>query len=426
MSGTTAAGTDRPAIKLKVAGAEFAVWTRCEVTRDLGDISGSFLFDYDDQARYAKLLPAFNAPSLRKAVEPGPVVEIQVDGELVLRGHLVDVNIDVSPEELRSSVFGLDFTGDLVECSANPTGPVEYLGLDLTGIVSRLVAPFGMTARAETDVGDPFPHFSIDNAETVMSAIEKAARQRGVLVVSDGVGGMVLTESGHTRGAAPLVMGENIHQARVHLSWRGRFRDHYIKGQLPHVRSARPGARRPVALTADAAPLGEGAPIAAPPAVTGGSPRHHRAGHGRHGPVYQSGHAVDAGVDRYRPKVWMTKAEAGLDTVDDQAAWRARLTAAQANTETYTVVGWRAGPQNMLWRPNTLVAVTDPIRGLDGVDQLIAGVNYLDGEDGARTVLRVVDPEAYSLDEERIGPRRAGRTKARHMHAVDATARRFR
>lgn len=413
-----------PGIVIKVDGQVFDVWTRCEVTRDLGDISGSFLFDYDDRERFAKLLPAFNAPGLAEALEPGPVVRIEIDGELVLLGHLVDVNIEAGPEELRASVFGLDFTGDLVECSANPEGPMEYLGLDLLGIVQRLIAPFGMTARAECDVGDPFPHFSIDVSETVMSAVEKAARQRGILVLSDGVGGLVLTESGKTRAPAPLLAGVNIHRTRVHLSWRGRYSDHYIKGQLPHVRSVR--TKRAAALDGTAMPLDTAAPLPPPPADTAGTPRRHGKGSGHHGAVYQSGHATDAGVTRYRPRVWITRAEAGLDTVDEQAAWRARLTAAQAATNTYTVVGHRPTAVAALWRPNTLVAVTDPLAGLEGVDQLIAGVIYLDGEDGARTVLRVVDPLAYSLDEEAGGPRRAGRARARHGHAVDATSRRFR
>ena len=419
-------------ITLKIGGQAFTTWTRMEITRDLGDISGSFQFDYNDRARLAKLLPTLNpAPMVQAAaLEPGPDCTVEIDGELVLKGNAVDVTVDAGPEELRASAFGLDRTGDLVECSANPEGPYEYLGLDLTGIVTRLVAPFGMTARAETDVGDAFPHFSIDVGETVMGAIEKAARQRGILVTSDGVGGIVLTESGHTRGPAPLVAPDginpgNIHRTHLHMSARGRFRDHWVKGQLPHVRTAR--TRRAAALDASTAPLGQGAPIA-PPAVAASTtrPRRHAAGCGKHGPVYQTGHATDAGVLRYRPKVWLTRAEAALDTVDEQAAWRARLTAAQADIMTYTVVGHRAGPDRKLWLPNTLVAVTDPVRGLQGVDQLIAGVRYLDGEDGARTVLRVVDPESYSLDEERIGTRRTGRTRPHRQTAVDATSKRFR
>ncbi len=403
-----------------------------EVIRDLQDISGSCQFDYDDQARLAKLLPSLNPAPLVQAMalEPGPDFTVEIDGELVLKGNAVDVNVEAGPEELRASAFGLDRTGDLVDGSANPNGPYEYLGLDLTGIVTRLVQPFGMTAKAETDVGDPFPHFSIDVGEQVMSAIEKAARQRGVLVVSDGVGGILLTESGHGRAPAPLLAPDgitpgNIHRTHVHMSSRGRFSDHWIKGQLPHVRSH--ATKQTAALDGTTSPLGQGAPIAPPPAaLSTTTPRRHKAARGKHGPVYQTGHATDAGVLRYRPKVWMTRAEAGLDTVDEQAEWRARLTAAQANTMTYTVVGHRAGSDKKLWLPNTLVSVTDPIRGLQGVDQLIAGVRYLDGEDGARTVLRVVDPESYSLDEERVGPRRAGRTKPHRQTAIDATSKRFR
>ena len=414
---------------MQVGKEEFASWTRAEVTRDLGDISGSFIFDYDDRARFAKLLPAPDAAALGTALAPGPVVTILVDDEVVLIGHLVDVTIEGGPAELRASVFGLDRTGDLVDCSANPEGPAEYNGLDVLQITQRLVAPFGMTAKAQADVGDPLPRFSIDVGESAISAIEKATRQRGLLVVSDGVGGLVLTQAGKARGPHPLILGGeagNVHRFRVQMSWRGRYSDHYIKGQLSHVRSA--AQKRPaVALDSSTAPLGEGAPLPSPPvqSVTAAGRRHHQ-GRGRHGKVYQSGHATDPGIDRHRPRVYVTRAQAGLDTVDEQAEWRVRTSIAAAAHQSYTLVGFRPVEGAALWRPNELVAVTDPVRGLDGVDQLVAGVTYLDGEDGPRSVLRVVNPDLYTLDDEDVGPRAAGRARPRHGHAVDATSRRYR
>lgn len=415
------------AIVLKANGKPFSVWTEASVTRDLSDIAGSFAFDYDDTVRYAAALPIPDMGDLGKVLLPGADIRIEVDGECVLTGYATDINLDTGPDELRASVLGFDPTIDLVECSANPQGPVEYKGLDLTGIVARLVTPFGLKVRAEVDVGDPFPLFSLDVSEPVMAAIEKAARQRGILVVSDGVGGVVLTQSGSQRGAAPLTWGDNIHRSHVQLSARGRFSHHWIKGQLPRVHKGGGGKKAAARLDASVAPLGEGAAISAP-AAQGGSTRsrRHKRGHGKHGPVYQTGHATDPGVLRYRPKIWITRAQAGLDTVDEQAEWRARVTAAQADRMSYTVVGWRPATGAALWRPNTLVAVTDPLRGLNGVDQLIAGVEFIDGEQGARTVLRVVDPVSFTLDEEDVGPRRAGRSRLRHQHAVDATSRRFR
>ena len=308
-------------IVLKIGGQPFTTWTRCELTRDLGDISGSFQFDYNDTARVAKLLPKFNAAPLVQAaaLEPGPAITVAIDGELVLKGYAVDVHVEADPDRITASAFGLDATGDLVECSANPEGPMEYLGLDLTGIVSRLVQPFGMTARAETDVGDAFPHFSIDVGETVMSAIEKAARQRGVLVTSDGVGGIVLTESGH--GRAPLQAAEFWRRTGrkpratstapgVRMSSAaGGSPTTVIKGQLPHVRSARAtGApassmRRSMQSTA---PLGAGrARSRRPPAEAPTTSRPRKschAGRGKHGPVYQTGHATDAGVAALPPQ----------------------------------------------------------------------------------------------------------------------------
>jgi prophage tail gpP-like protein len=411
---------------LQVAGMLFTSWTRMECIRDLSDISGSFIFDYDDASRFAPFATSPDPAVMAQWIKPFAPCSVLLDGEPILVGYVDDVHIDVGPDGLRASVTGRDRTGDLVDCDANPEGPAEYKGLDLTGIVTRLVAPFGLTVRADVDVGPVFPKFSIGVSEPVMSCIEKAARERGILVVSDGIGGVVLTKGGQTRGPAPLVFGQNLHRWRTDIIGRGRFSDHWIKGQLPRVK----GKQAAVALDSSVAPLGTGAPIPPTPGPAAGTAAPGRRGHGRgrHHPIYQTGHAVDAGVPRYRPKIYMTRAQAGLDTVDAQAEWRKRLSIARADSAIYTVVDYRGDPSpaGRLWRPNELVAVTDPIRGLEGIDMLIGGCTYLDGEDGPRTALRVVRPGSYDLDEEVTSPRKAGRSAARHQHAVDATSRRLR
>ena len=63
---------------------------------------------------------------------------------------------------------------------------------------------------AQTDVGAPFPVLAISPHDKAMPAMEKAARQRGVLLVSDGVANLLLTTAGSTRAPDQVAFGYNV------------------------------------------------------------------------------------------------------------------------------------------------------------------------------------------------------------------------
>lgn len=317
---------------------------------------------------------------------------LAIDGEPVLTGYLDEVKLSISGAELRASVAGRDRTGDLVDCAAAPDGPAEYRGLTVSEIAQRLCAPFGIAVRAEVDVGPPLPRFAIDPAETAMAALEKAARQRALLVVSDGTGGLVLTRSGARRGPAPLALPGTVMEATALLSWKGRFSETIVKGQTERAAGGRGDAP---ALSATASPLTPEMP--APARLPGAG---ERAG------VVMTGRARDAAVDRHRPRVVVAKTQSGGVSVQQQAEWLMRTARAEAERLTYTVADWRAGEEDRLWRPNELVLVDDPYAGIHG-DRLVAAVRYAYGAEGHRTTLTLVGPEAFEILPEGADQRRA-------------------
>ncbi|GAB0119485.1 hypothetical protein Acid7E03_35570 [Acidisoma sp. 7E03] len=460
-------------MKLEIDGNAFTMWTRSEVTRDLQDIAGSFIFDYDDLERFdgtgaiAQPDPAVRAEVVasvqvaQEAIRNGQPVTITLDGETVLIGWIEDIRLELREDRLVASISGRDATGDLVDCTANPTGPAEYRNIDLLSFCQAIAKPFGITVTSQVSTGDPFDTIALDASEPAMAAIEKVARQRAVLVTSDGVGGLVLTGPGTTRGPAPLVQGPggNVHYVAMIDSWRCRASDYYVKAQFEsHLAPAAPR------LDATVVPFGTSAP---PPPVPDADTLQSNATTA----ITLVGHAIDPEINRYRPMVWLGKTQSRASvaaqntppvidpnnvtaaevialgrrhggrrrrkpmrprtdatpwTVQDQAEWRRRTQIALGSERTYEVVGWRAGSDMRLWRPNELVQVNDSFT-LINADRLVAAVTYLDGEDGARTRLRVVLPDLYDLKGDiDTSNRSAGRRRAHHTHAIDATAGRYR
>jgi prophage tail gpP-like protein len=380
--------TDR--VTLEIAGRSFVHCTRIGITRSLEEISASFELDFYDQVRASGVaVVTAGAQALREAVRQGQACTIRIDDEAVLIGHIDELRLSWTGDEMRFSAAGRDRTGDLVDCAAAPDGPAEYRGLTLTEIARRICTPYGISVRADTDVGAPIPVFSLDAAETALSALEKAARQRAVLLVSDGVGGLVLTRGGASRGPDPLQVPGNVETAVAVFSWRERFRDYVVKGQTRGAGGNRLDGTAS-ALTAATTP----APTASRPAVR------ERAG------IVMTGRVRDSEVARHRPTVILAKTQSGGASVQTQAEWRMRVARARSETLNYRVLDWRAGRDRKLWRPNELVAVTDPFAGISG-DMLVASVAYGYGKDGAVTDIELVGPEAYDLEP--IEPRRRGR-----------------
>jgi prophage tail gpP-like protein len=386
-------------VSLTVAGQVYRRWTEMEVTRDLRDIAGGFelrLIDSGRAAQAARQYPAATPPP----IQCGQACTLALDGEPVLVGWIEDVDADETGERLEFCVRGRDRAGDLVECAPLPDGPAQFSNLTLLAFTQKVCAPFGLSVRADIDVGAPFPTIVINPHETALAAIEKQARQRTALVVSDGVGGLILTRGGVRRGPAPLVRGDNLVSLRRHVSWRQRFSDIYVKGQS--ARGA--GTRRGVGVVLDVG----GAPSATPPATVAA---------GAQG-VLMTGHARDPEINRYRPHVRLTRSQAGMSTTQEQAEWLVRVLRGEGTDLQYGVLDWRAGDAQALWRPNEVVHVSDPIAAIEG-DMLVAGVRYIAGPRGLLTELRIVGLSAYDRINEAARRHRGDRVPKKKLQVID-------
>jgi prophage tail gpP-like protein len=397
--GSFAAGQNSVAgrVALKVDGKIFTQWSSAEITRDLKDITGTFRLTYSDTGRQAQAMPVDIAvPPFFEIVREGMAFELSLDGERVMTGWIDDVALEWNDGALTAEVSGRDATGDLADCAALPNGPAEFRGLDLLAIAGIVCKPFGIGVRADVDIGAAFPRLAANVHETALAFLEKAARQRAVLLVSDGVGGLLLTRGGSGNAPAPLTLPGNIQGASTRQSWRRRFSDVFVKGGTD-ASARRAGRTAPITPTATPPETGMTAPAAAQAdeastAVIGG-------------------HARDPEITRWRPVVRAAKTQSGAASAQAQAEWALRVARGMGSDLTYTVLDWRAGAGGALWRPNEISQVTDPYADLDK-PMLIAGCTYSLSERGITTRLRVTGRSAFDrIDEPAPRVQRRIRTK---------------
>lgn len=363
-------------VTLTVDGSSFTKWTRVEITRNLQECAGSFRLDYIDEGAIAQGAPnVFSPPPFFRILKPGMACIVAIDGETVLKGWIDDVERNWEAANYSASVSGRDATGDLVDCAVPPELPAEFKGIDLLKVANIICAPFKIPVRADIPVGEPFERLSRYPHETALAFLEKAARQRAVLLVSDGVGGLLLTKGGQTQGPAPLIRAGNIQGGGARFSWRQRFSDYYVKGQTDG-RAWREGSAPALDHSFEA---GDGD---FPPTPTAGQT------------VLMTGHAIDPEITRYRPTVRLTRTQSGMSTTQEQAEWALRVARGFGDELHYRVLDWRAGPKNALWLPNARVQVTDPYEDLDK-QMLISGVTYAEGPEGLATQIRLAGVTAF-------------------------------
>lgn len=321
-------------VKLSVGGRDYSGWNRIRIQRGIEQIAGAFEVSYSD--RWA---PAAQPIAL------GARCVVTIDKTPVITGYVDDLVVDVDARRRSMTCMGRDAAGDLVDCSA---GIMVWRDQTVTRIVTDICAPFGIGVRAIAPAGGPIGWFGIEPGETAFEAIDRACRYRGLLCVSDGVGGVVLTGVGTARVAA-LKEGVNMVAGSRYRSARDRFSTYTVCGSDVG--------------TDDSLPEQNAEP---------------------------TGRASDPGIRRYRPMIIIAENPDDTDAMTRRAVWEAAVRRGRGSRVRVTVPGW--AHKSGVWAPNTVATVTSGTLGLDGASMVVVAVELSRDERGTLATLELCDP----------------------------------
>ncbi len=334
-----------PRAVLKIAGKRYEGWTSIRITRSIESVCGEFTLEivvreYSDAPRWP--------------LRTGDACIVEIEGETVITGYIDDITPQVDDRGYGIMVSGRDRAGDLVECSALDK-PGSWPGKSIEAIAAELARPFGIDVVARVDTGEKVKKFALQQGETVYAAIERLARYRGLLAVSNAAGQVELIRPGQGAAVAQLVEGENILPgSNANHSARDRFSDYVIKGQSSG--DDRVNGKAAASIKAE---------------------------------------ARDPAITRHRPLLVIGEDQSTVANLRKRAAWEASTRAAKAQRGVIPVAGWRA-PTGALWRPDLLVGVKAPFLMIDGT-MLVSEVALVKDGRGTVTELIVTPPEAWSL-----------------------------
>lgn len=341
-----------PTVWLQIGEQRYAGWTAIRIGRSIETISGLFELTVTERSPDRGRGQGPEAPA-RRPIRPGDACAVLLDELPVITGFVDEVGIDYDAQAHTVTVRGRDRTADLVDCSADSG---EFKQQTLAQITDTLARPYGVPVEITTDIGAALRSFAVQEGETVFESLERAARHRGVLLLTDGRGGLKLARPSKERLDTELRLGINVLRARGQFSYRERYRTYLVKGQAQGDDTA------------------WGAPVAEPAAP-----------------------ATDTDIREVRTLVVIAEEQADIKTCADRAVWERNVRMGRGTTIAYTVQGWTYDGMHP-WPVNRLVPVRDDWLGVN-MDLLIASVAYVLDERGTVTELTCTRPEAFELTE---------------------------
>lgn len=333
---------------LKVNGRNYAGWKSIEVNRSIDQACGAFSLEVTEK---------FPGRPDRWPIEPDHECRLDLDGHQAITGYVdsADRNMDVNQSGV--SVVGRDKARDLVDCSAHRPGTLsdtgEFAAMRLDELISTLAKPYGVSVVVATglDLGAPFKKPGIEPGETAWDCAERYARQRGILVMSDGLGHLLLTTAGRAFNPNALVEGLNIEAAQYVHDHSNRFHHYVALGQTE---------------SSD----GWGAEKAAHPRADTKDPD------GKEG----------------RKLIFMAEDLADGVTLQDRVRFERDVRRARSMQLVVTVSGFSANGH--LWNPNEMVPVKIPGWNIN-TNLLIQTVTATKDKGGTRTDLTLVPRSVY-------------------------------
>ena len=334
---------------LVVGGRSYGGWKSIRVTRSIESLAGSFALEVSDRwGNRSEPWPIAEEDECRVEILVGPRQRhIVIDGFVSVR------DLDASKDSRKLEYEGRDRAAELVECSVVLSN-WTFRNVTLAEFASTIAAPFGVTVSVQAGLTlGTLAKIVVQPGDKAFEAIAREAASAGVLAVSDGAGGIVLTRAGSAR-AEPLVEGFNIEGAGVRYDATDRFRRYVLVTQVPGTDDASGAATQVRA------------------------------------------EATDEGVRRAH-RVALIRPDTGMGTADARrrADWEARIRAARAETVRITVQGWTQ-PDGTLWPLNAITRVKAPRLIGVNADMLISQVEHSISEGGQVTQLQLVRPDAFT------------------------------
>lgn len=332
-------------VSLSVRGVTYEGWKSIRISRSIKAVAASFSLSVTDN------WTGLERPWILK---PGDECEVKTNGQTVVRGYIDTLESSYDARSRSLSVSGREITGDLVDSSARYSQKTEFRGISVFSLAQKLCDPFGVKVRNDSGNTKAIELVAIGVGETVHQVLDKAARQVGLLLSSDGRGTLLIQKIGQSTAAARLIEGENVLSASSTYTVKQRFREYRVVSQnnLPELDESLQAA--------------------------------------------SSGVAYDNEIER--PRILIVNAEQAStsDLCRERAKWEAAHRKGESVSVSVKTQGWRLS-DGSLYEPNRLYRIESPWIGIED-ELLLESMDLTISNSGTIAELSFTRKDAYLPD----------------------------
>lgn len=369
-------------VKLTVNGRLYEGWKEIEVDRGIDTLAGAFTLPVSER---------WNGQTEPWPILPEDECSLSLAGTTMVTGWIDELKLAKASGKHDLSIAGRDKAGALVDNSVEIDAG-EFINIPILELCNKVAKPFGITIALQDGISDgaislssstskgqvrgggsptpgtagksssmrigtPTAKATIQDGDSPFDVIARACKLAGLIPVSDGLGGVLLTRAGGARTSTALVEGENILEWEYSHNVTGAFRRYVVLGQAQGDEET---------FGAQAASI--------------------------------KGTAQDPNVRR-ADRVLRVRAEGSISLTPQfakqRAGWQAATAAARTKGLSVTVQGWQQG-NGAVWPANAVVPVTIPSANIKS-DWLIVHTKFtLNEQSGTRTVFTLVPSDALT------------------------------
>ncbi len=332
----------KDAVTFYVNNKVFDGFKNVRIARNLMSLTGTFSITVTDKWRVDQ--EDFE-------IKPGDRIHCHLGQSALFEGWVDKLTISLGESSRNITIEGRDKTQDIVDCSIVSSS--EFNNLDFTGIATELLKGFPIKVLPQVDVGAKFPKFSVRQGETIFEALDRASKERQLILLSSTHGNLIVQKRGNGRAATELIEGVNVLAAAVSFDNTQRYSNYIVKGQSTGLI---------------------------------GNPKDQ---------TQNKGEATDEGVTRYRPTIIIAENAVDNDGAQKRAEFESTFRLAKGMKINVTAQGWKQ-KDGSLWAVNQLVQID--VRSIGIKQQLLVNrVKFDQSESGRRTELELIRPDAFEF-----------------------------
>jgi prophage tail gpP-like protein len=332
----------------------YSGWKDVNITRSLEAMAGSFSLSVVE----SKTTENFD-------LFCGDQTIVKIGDDAVITGYIDDYHPSFDAGSHSITITGRDKTADLIDCSAAyKTG--QWNNQNIFKIAKDLCGPFGIEVKTNLKKLPTIKKFKLQTSETVHEALDRLAKQLGVVITSTRDGSkLFITQSSQVALNITLKEGENILAGSASYSFKDRFSQYIVKPQQNQDETN-------IIKVGDEEDEDDYVIVS----------------------NKVKGICNDESIKRYRPKIFVSEYVLNKSEANLRAKWEAIITAGKSSDIDIEVQGWRM-PNGELWDVDKLVMVDSPKLRIKK-NLLITEVNYKKNENGTTTSLKLKRPDAFT------------------------------